>query len=78
MRILFWNVRGLGKANRRSWVKEHILTEDLDIVAIQETIKQDFIDIELKELSGNTDFNWLWVPARGHLGGSLLGFGLMS
>lgn len=76
MRILFWNVRGLGKANRRSWVKEHILTEDLDIVAIQETIKQDFIDIELKELSGNRYFNW--VPSRGHSGGSLLAFGLMS
>jgi hypothetical protein len=34
MRISFWNVRGLGKANRRNWVKEHILIEDLDIVAI--------------------------------------------
>jgi hypothetical protein len=34
MRILFWNVRGLGKAYRRNWVKEHIMMEDLDVVAL--------------------------------------------
>jgi len=73
MRILFWNVRGLGRAYRRGWIKEHILAEDLDIVALQETIKQDFTDSELKELSGNREFAWLWVPARGHSGGILTG-----
>ena len=52
---------------------DHILTEDLDIVAIQETIKNDFTDSELKELSGNRDFNWMWVPAKGHSGGILTG-----
>jgi hypothetical protein len=47
----------------------HILDEDLDIVALQETIKNDFTDTELKEISGNRVFNWLWVPTRGHSGG---------
>lgn len=69
MRILFWNVRGLGKAYRRNWVKDHVMLEDLDVVALQETIKQDFSDVELKELGGNRDFCWFWVPARGHSGG---------
>lgn len=37
--VSFLNIRGLGKSYRRAWVKEHILVEDLDIVALQETIK---------------------------------------
>jgi exonuclease III len=45
MRFLSWNVRGLGKAYR-SLVKNHILQEDLDLVALQETIRQDFKDRE--------------------------------
>lgn len=44
MKILFWNVRGLGKSYRRNLVRNHILQEDVDIVALQETIKQDFED----------------------------------
>jgi exonuclease III len=48
MRIIFWNIKGLGKSHRRNWVKEHIILEDLDIVALQETIKHDFSDYELK------------------------------
>lgn len=76
MRILFWNVRGLGKAYRRSWVKNHILSEDLDIVALQETIKQDFSDFELKEMAGNRYFSWVWSPARGHSGGLITGINM--
>ena len=52
-------------------MKEHVLQESLDLVALQETIKQDFEDWELKEMSGNKEFNWIWVPARGHFGGLL-------
>ena len=57
MRLLFWNVRGLGKSNRRDLVKKHVLQESLDLVALQETIKQDFEDWELKEMSGNKEFD---------------------
>lgn len=32
-------------------MKEHILVEDLDVVALQDIIKLDFSDKELKELS---------------------------
>ena len=51
----------------------HILNENLDLVALQETIKQGFEDWELKELAGNIDFKWLWIPARGHSGGMIMG-----
>lgn len=66
-------MRGLGKAYRRNWVQEHIMMEDLDVVALQETIKQDFSDLDLKDLAGNKDFCWVWVPARGHSGGLITG-----
>jgi exonuclease III len=73
MRIMFWNVRGLEKSHRRGMILNHILQEDLDVVAVQETIKLDFLDKELKEMSGTSIFNWFWIPAKGHSGGLLLG-----
>lgn len=69
MKILFWNVRGVGKAHRRKLVATHVLQDDLDIAVIQETIKQDFSDGELREMAGNKVFAWHWIPARGHSGG---------
>lgn len=59
MKVMFWNVRGLGTAHRRGFIRNHVIQEDLDIVAIQETIKQDFKDSKLKELAGNQDFSWV-------------------
>lgn len=56
MKIMFWNVRSLRKAYRRSLMKNHVIQEDLDVVALQETIKQDFDDLELKDRAGNRDF----------------------
>jgi len=73
MKIMFWNVRGLGKAYRRSLVKSHVIQEELDVVAVQETIKTDFVDWELKEMAGNKDFVWYWIPAKGHSGDLLTG-----
>ena len=63
----------MGKSYKRNLVKEHILQEELDIVALQETIKQDFEDGELREMARNKDFSWHWTPARGHSGGMILG-----
>jgi hypothetical protein len=47
-------------------VLKHIVQENLDLVGIQETIKQDFSDKELEDLSGSMDFVWKWIPAKGH------------
>jgi exonuclease III len=66
---MFWNVRGLGTTHRRGFILKHVIEEDLDIVGVQETIKQDFSDYELKDMSGTVDFTWKWILARGHSGG---------
>lgn len=73
MKVMFWNVRGLGKAHRRSLVRKHILSDNLEVVALQKTIKRDFEDWELRELAGNQDFLWFWTPSKGHSGGMLMG-----
>jgi len=42
MRLLMWIVRGLGKSARRRQIREYILRERIDIVGLQETVKEDF------------------------------------
>ena len=78
MKCMFWNVRGLGTAHRRGLIFNHVIQENLDIVGIQETIKQEFSDHELKDMSDTVDFAWKWTPARGHSGGLLLGIKVES
>jgi len=73
MKILMWNVRGLGKHARRRQVREHIFQEKIDVVGLQETVKGDFSDQDLQDLAGGLHFTWVWLPARGHSGGILLG-----
>jgi exonuclease III len=42
MRILFWNIRGLGSAGRRKLLLELINKYNFDGICIQETIKASF------------------------------------
>jgi exonuclease III len=45
----------------------------VDIVCLQETIKREFSDAELRRISGGCDFKWHMVPVRGHSRGLLVG-----
>ncbi|PUZ56665.1 hypothetical protein GQ55_5G345000 [Panicum hallii var. hallii] len=71
MVVLLWNIRGSGKKARVRQLRELMNREQVEIVGVQETIKQDFSDQELLSLSA--DFQWRWISARGHLGGILKG-----
>jgi exonuclease III len=57
MRFLFWNVRGLGKGSRRRQVRDFFDEHNLEVVGLQETIKEYFSNSELYDLSGNRDFS---------------------
>lgn len=57
MKILFWNLRGLGAPGRKKKLRELIFDHRLDVVCLQETIKQSFSEGELKTLGGDL-FNW--------------------
>ena len=67
MRILSWNVRGLGKKARKRQVRDYVTKEKIDIVGLQETMKRDFTDHDLNELAGGTNLIWFWLPATRNL-----------
>ena len=67
MRILSWNVRGLGKKARKRQVRDYVTKEKIDIVGLQETMKQDFTDHDLHELAGGANLIWFWLPATRNL-----------
>jgi exonuclease III len=72
IKTLIWNIRGFGVEGRRRQLKEYMRQENIDIVGLQETIKQNFLLAELQGLS-RYKFVWNWLPASGHSGGILLG-----
>jgi len=50
MKMLFWNIRGMGKLARVRHLKDLVAQEQIDIIGIQETIKQSFSTQELENL----------------------------
>lgn len=50
MRVFFWNTRGMGKKSRVGLLKDFMFRQKVDIVGVQETIKQNFSDAELLSL----------------------------
>lgn len=66
-------MRGFGGSARRGQLKDYIVQENLDIVGVQETIKQDFSDSDMLEIAGKSAFQWCWLPAKGRSGGILMG-----
>jgi hypothetical protein len=60
---IFWNIRGFGVRGRRTLLKDYLRTHHIDIVCLQETIKQDFTDQELRSLEVGEKFIWWWLPA---------------
>jgi exonuclease III len=68
-----WNFRGFGRCGRRTQLKDYLRKEKIDIICLQETIKSEFTDQELRSIEPGETFHWNWVPAVGHSGGLLLG-----
>jgi hypothetical protein len=63
----------MGQLGRINQLREFLTQERVDIIGIQETIKQEFSVRELNWISSNCCFQWNWISARGHSGGILLG-----
>jgi exonuclease III len=53
-----WNIRGLGKTARMRQLSELMIKEKVDIVGVQETIKQSFSLRELQRLNQGGEYNW--------------------
>ncbi|XP_071685197.1 uncharacterized protein [Lolium perenne] len=74
MRALIYNLRGFGGQGRRTQLRDYMQRDRVDILGLQETVRQDFTDSELRSLECGGQFCWNWLPATGQSGGMLLGF----
>jgi exonuclease III len=70
---LIWNGRGIGDKNKRDFINENLNSKSVDFLGIQETMRHDFPQTVLETISGNLDFSWCWIPAKGRSGGILAG-----
>lgn len=69
MRIISFNVRGLGGSIKKSAVRELVVNEKVDFMCVQET-KLDRIDDRLAfVLWGNKECDWVFSGAEGASGG---------
>jgi endonuclease/exonuclease/phosphatase family metal-dependent hydrolase len=66
-------MRGFGHSGRRTQLQDFIKKKRLDIIFLQETMRQDFTDQELRSLVSGDLFHWHWRAVVGQSGGMLLG-----
>lgn len=72
MKIVSWNVRGIGARLKRAVVKDLLCRANPDIVILQET-KLDSIDRRLvKSIWSSKRIGWMALDAQGSAGGILL------
>ena len=72
MRILSWNVRGLGSKKARSIVKGFLRSQDPDIVLLQETKRENWDKRFLVSIWTERDREWTFLPACGASGGVVI------
>ena len=72
MKILNWNVRGLGDPLKGGKVKEIILKLGPEIVMLQETKLESFEDMHLREVWDTKHKDYVFLPSSGASGGMVL------
>jgi mannosylglycoprotein endo-beta-mannosidase len=71
MIVCSYNIRGLGSRVKRSLIKELVLKEKVDFLAIQETKLEAISDGICFSLWGGEDCCWAFLPSEGSSGGIL-------
>jgi hypothetical protein len=69
IKILCWNIRGLGGKGRRKQLKELMYKYKVDVICLQETMKEHFTLSELRELVGNNVLDGTGQLHKGIQGG---------
>jgi hypothetical protein len=65
------NIRGLGGAVKRIYLKELVRKEKLEFLAIQETKMESIPDSLCPSIWGSDDCQWAFLPSSGNSGGIL-------
>ncbi|KAL6328062.1 hypothetical protein AAG906_033333 [Vitis piasezkii] len=72
MKIISWNVRGLGSRNKRRMVKDFLRSENPDVVMIQETKKENCDRRFVGSVWTVRNKDWVALSASGASGGILI------
>lgn len=72
MRILSWNVRGLGGLSRKLVVKYLVKRQKIQIALLQETKLKHISDATANQLWGKRYVKWVAVDAVGSAGGMMM------
>jgi len=73
MKGIFWNSGGLRDLAKLRFLSELTKEQNLDFIALLETCRKNYTDIELNNLCADRHFLWSWIEPKGHSGGILLG-----
>jgi hypothetical protein len=71
MIVYSYNIRGLGGDVKRRRIKQLILSENVDFMAIQETKLEAISDSLCYSLWGGPNCDWAFLPSEGSSGGIL-------
>jgi hypothetical protein len=56
MKVFIWNIRGFGHRDRRNQLRDFLRINKVNIIFLQETIRQDFLLAELDSLEVGDKF----------------------
>jgi hypothetical protein len=76
MKGIFWNNMGLGDLAKHRYLSEMVKGEQINIIVLFETCKDEFSYKTLKNLCGGREFIWHSKAPEGRSGGILLGVDL--
>ena len=71
MRLLSWNVHGLGKEEKRRMVRSMISSQNIDMILIQESKWQHTQERMVRQLWYSDDFGWEAMDSERSSGGLL-------
>ncbi len=78
MKGIFWNCNGFKDPKKHKFIFDLTKEQQLDYIALSETIRKDFSPAALKNLCAGKDFLWHCKPPNGRSGGMLLGINLQN
>lgn len=72
MKIVSWNIRGLGDVRKRGIINDVMKKIKPDIFMIQETKREMFGKKEVGGIFGSIFKGWIFAPSLGKSGGSAM------